>query len=1821
MKKLHFITLLLSFIVSSLSSQNMCEVLVELEMDPNNSCQYLLTAQANDACGGYNFTQFTINAGVNSTDPADIKSIVDEFGGLSIETIGNSLAIITNPGITGSFILEPGMKTTFARLEFENGSTTADVSVGISGTNPDGLATDFTYIEEVDAQCAVANICNCMLNLVPDPNDPCCYVLEATLLGTQCNQLTFSPITVNTFVNGSVNSMINSATARSGFNLSLNGANTLATISSGTNFSNISNGTVQVADLCFENGTAVAPVDLDWQGTSSNGSVITSCTRNTAVDATCNPNPCVCNVGMLADPNDPCKYDVFATTTGDCTGITFNNIDVNSLINAAQSSTIIGVSNLATGTTSTINSATNIDLDNATGWPLNNVPYNIAQVEFGNGPNNATTRVRMTGVISGGAPAVFCDGFFNVDATCVTTPTDCSCQLDLTRIDDCCYEVGVTFSGADCASMNYNQVDFNSASIPALASEIQALIPELGLTATPLSGGNTMGSITSPSNLAIAIGTRIPIGEVCLKNPVNPTVASLSVSMMDAGLLGMSCQDTYEVTACPEPIPFDKLIGDSLSNVPIKIIPVGFNKLQVLANTDDNGVNYGVLIQYDFSSSTIDWIHRSDPNIFYADVVFHPGVQTSYIVGNVPQSASVPDNEGVITTVDLTGQCVDVALFQQTGREQFRKIIYHPSSSFNDHDLYIVGAKNASLPASQNDILFLTNIQTNLVENWYTRINHTGDDEMYRGIIPKPNGDGVVIVGNDSNNNRGAWVEIDDSGNYLDDRILDDRIDLYDGAVLPGGEKLLLGSDFGNRQAIITLWDGGGALFDGIRIPELKEFQELTYDGSFYYTVAQTTAAPNENVIVQFHINGSNQIVIDQALTTQNGESDFTLASINWHSSNYLLYTDGRIPLGPLGIGDFDIYISAYDMTALESECIDEYEVSPEPYNVVAIGPQMSGTVEMLPTPAGGPNCTAITYTCSEYCIEIICDPGWEYSQKSCYQIQFTDTSNVNLPATYMWDIGGDGTIDTMDQNFCYDFDCAGTYDVCLKVTDAFGQEKNICKQVIVAADISPPVCSGVVGPQDTTVLACDRGAIRSWTPPSFTDDCSDVVVTASHTPGDFFPCGTTIVSYTGENKDGLTTTCTFPVVVNCPCAQTDSTSISCGIEPDQFEFYFRLNDLTGGGNCTAAAVTLPGLGNVNVTLNQWDPVTSHLEVAGNIDATAYPFPQNFNLRVDYQCTCSDGSLYDCVHLVPFITPCCDSAFISPSGICKVKEEVFIDVEFFGTVRDIARVDYFVQAAPCPSSRWGGTPYQTSVGYQPLRLLPPFHNQDVCVYACLVLGNDEEPCDTLYTEVSTLTLCSPYDCSLNNQEYCYMGSPINPAPITYNGPLPDCDFKIEWYDDQGNLIPLPPITTTYTPPPLVFRGNPDECFQDYTYEMQLIGVCDTVSCFSTIRLWNDNAPTGSISLNPLENLPLCYGGDATLAYIDSCTMPSGNWTWLGSTDGVTYNTLSGAGNQNPLFNTNRLYADSWYGVTKTNGVCPADTTFYMLPVKDDIVITGFNLDYNDPCRETGLKLSVSYTPCVPSLNGICDCNYTIDWYRNGNLIGSSNSTQPSAGFSYVDPSLNGNYAGVYYAVVTDNCCDNSQRSQTLVADPPIALCVSGPCYICDAGQSFTLTGLVKNGPALGNNCTYQWFVFNQSVGVFQAIVGETALTHTTTKPGIYKLEMVCINGNTQCMKEVEIEVVDCTGNSTTSILTITELNIDLSLAPNPTMDRLLVNVQSDDYSDLELALMDINGVVLQRNRVVNMENEIDVRDYASGMYVVSLLRKGKAVLSKQLVIQ
>jgi len=1675
-----------------------CGVDITLTENPENNCQYDLKISINEKCGGFTFTQFTINTGSDFMDPAEIKSVEDLYGGLNIERPTAALAILTNSGITGQFIFEAGAINTIARFEFENGSNSSEITFGISGTNPEGQARDYSMKGSADANCIVQNPpCVCSIDLRPDPNFICCYDIIAEQIGGQCFNSTYGNIQINTINGGSQTSSMYDEQGYLGNNAVLTGTSMLDIVppTGGWGFlPGVSS--LNVGRVCFDNGTNPENVNLSWQGTGPGGTAL-SCANSVPINASC------------------------------------------------------------------------------------------------------------------------------------PRPIDCSCILDYQQVDECCYEVGVTYTGADCPNLSFTDVVIDATANPGFECEIWDATPAAGavagqtITASPITTGTTQVTFSSSTNLG-NISARQVIGEVCFNNGINPTISNAKVSIMDNSNSGIECEETIEAETCEDPVFGDKLLGDSLSNIPVKVIPVGFNKMQVLANTEENGQNYGVLLQYDLSSGIVDWFHKSDPGMIYNDVAYHPGVRTSYIVGFTSTDPNL-DNESMITTVDkFNGYCIDVVTYAQTGREFFKKIEYVPTSNGVDDELYIVASKNPALPADDKDLLYLMNIKTNLVQNWYEEVNHTPwrDDEMFRGIIPRPNNDGVMIVGNDSNNNRGAWVEIDGNGGYINDRILDDRIDLYDGHIFNNLDKLLVGEEFNVRQAIITLWDQNDVMIDGLIFPSLKSFEELVFDGTHFYAIAHRKAPPEENVIVKFHIE-ANQIIIDKAYDTDNGEPDFKLGKINLHRNNLLLYADARIPQTGAGFGDFDMYVAAYDYNSFESECLEEITLSPGPYNVTSQHAAMTLNPNNLPGPMGGPNCQPITYDCFDYCEPFYCDPGWDYESKGCYEIQFTDTSLVNLPATYMWDINGDGTVDTLAKDFCYDFGCAGTFMVCLKVTDRYGNEKTVCKNVVVGPDTTPPVCSGAVGPSPISVAACKRGAVRSWTPPTFTDDCdSQPTITSTHQPGDFFPCGTTRVTYTGTNKDGLSSTCFFDVRVNCLCAATDSTSISCGVNPDEFDFYFKLDDLSGATSCSAANVTMGGLGTVNVITNVWDPTAKTLEVSGTIQATAYPFPTSFGLQVDYQCRCPDGDPYNCLHNVYFTTPCCDSAYINPEGICTTKDEEFVDIQFWGTVRDIAQVDYYITPAPCTAPPWTtGTPYQSSLGYAPLKIIPSAHSQDICVYACVILGSDELPCDTLKTDIVTLKLCNPYDCSLNDQEFCFMGTPITPAPITYNGPLPDCDFKIDWYDNLGNYIPLPAITTTYQPPALVYRGGPDDCSEDYVYEMQLIGECDTFSCFSTITLWNDDAPEGIIEMDPIENLPLCYGEDITLAHRDSCVDPTGEWTWHSSLDGISYGPIPGAGTANPVYNSNRLYQDHWYAVTKQNGTCPEDTTFFEVPIKPDFTITACNADALDPCRESGVKLSVQYNPCLPSLNGVCNCNYTIDWFKNGQLIGTTNSTQPSSGFTYIDFSLNGNYAGIYYAEVTDNCCGTTKRSLTKLFDPPVKLCISGPCYVCEKGTSFTLTGSLKNGPAIGNNCTYQWYILAPSG--YQAIAGATSITHTTTKCGQYLLDMKCTNGNTSCKQQVEFEVKDCSTNSgnSTSIFQQDQANFDFTIAPNPSSGAFLIERDGTTYEEMEVQLYNVLGQKISTHRMAAGAKSINLEQLESGVYLIRMVSQDDGAKTKQLVIQ
>lgn len=135
------------------------------------------------------------------------------------------------------------------------------------------------------------------------------------------------------------------------------------------------------------------------------------------------------------------------------------------------------------------------------------------------------------------------------------------------------------------------------------------------------------------------------------------------------------------------------------------------------------------------------------------------------------------------------------------------------------------------------------------------------------------------------------------------------------------------------------------------------------------------------------------------------------------------------------------------------------------------------------------------------------------------------------------------------------DFFAVGTTVVTYIATDASGRQTT-CSFNVVVNDVTNPAINGC--PTTITVNANSAagscGTTVSWTPPTVSDNCSTGLnLTSNKAPGDNFPVGTTVVTYTATDQAGRQSTCSFNVVVNdvtAPSTTTCPTTITVNAPP-----------------------------------------------------------------------------------------------------------------------------------------------------------------------------------------------------------------------------------------------------------------------------------------------------------------------------------------------------------------------------------------------------------------------------------------------------------------------------------------------------------------------------------------------------------------------------------------------------------------------------------------------------------------------------------------------
>ncbi|TAK37403.1 MAG: T9SS type A sorting domain-containing protein [Saprospiraceae bacterium] len=646
------------------------------------------------------------------------------------------------------------------------------------------------------------------------------------------------------------------------------------------------------------------------------------------------------------------------------------------------------------------------------------------------------------------------------------------------------------------------------------------------------------------------------------------------------------------------------------------------------------------------------------------------------------------------------------------------------------------------------------------------------------------------------------------------------------------------------------------------------------------------------------------------------------------------------------------------------------------------------------------------------------------------------------------------------------------------------------------------------------------------------------------------------------------------------------------------------------------------------VTQNSPSPLTATPGfVIPALSPATFTIPGMYTLTMTGHC----GN-HDCPCVIKFCLPP-PPPIVNDTAVCRTATTAYIPIYGCPATCNYSQVRWFVK--PCLATTWPTTPYQVSGGSPncaSLLLLPYQYSGETCVQVYAELTLDGSCCVTqLISNIATITLCDPVSCSItnNNGPYCQTGTPTAMQVAFTN--VPPCTYSVQWYHDGQPIIGETGLS--YQPPVLTLPpGTPTStCFIDHTYSVILTGPCGPSTCSTTIRVYNDNADAGQIDMIPFESQPFCPGEDATLVYSPACAeLPSGpppTWTWWSSIVSANsgFSQILGSGTMDGVINTNKLWQTTWYKVIKQNGVCPADEIPFQIVVKDALVITNFTA-VPDPCADTQVTLTVDFTPSpitgTDTDTGV-PCLYVIDWYLDGNLIHTSTSSTSSVSWVYPSPTPGlGSVAGVYYAVVRDNCCPQSAQTWPIIIDPTCVPVISGPCYRC-GNDPVTLQGMMVLPPKgicpNTSGCTYQWYLITN--GVWTAIGSETGLTYSPNAAGHYGFESNC-NG---CIRRDDHTVVQCTSTGTGCVSPVFDqqitAGISVQIRPNPTTEYMTVQISPAPLQNGRVQVVDVNGRILASENIpVNQESHtMSLANLPTGLYFVLIFENDVLVWKDKIV--
>lgn len=96
-----------------------------------------------------------------------------------------------------------------------------------------------------------------------------------------------------------------------------------------------------------------------------------------------------------------------------------------------------------------------------------------------------------------------------------------------------------------------------------------------------------------------------------------------------------------------------------------------------------------------------------------------------------------------------------------------------------------------------------------------------------------------------------------------------------------------------------------------------------------------------------------------------------------------------------------------------------------------------------------------------------------------------------------------------------------------------------------------------------------------------------------------------------------------------------------------------------------------------------------------------------------------------------------------------------------------------------------------------------------------------------------------------------------------------------------------------------------------------------------------------------------------------------------------------------------------------------------------------------------------------------------------------------------------------------------------------------------------------------------------------------------------------------------IEILRYNGCNTTSIDNL-ESNNNIEIYPNPTQDRLTINV-GDNYKDVKMQIFNGHGKVILNQKITDRIEKIDFQYFNNGIYIIVLTQNGKNILTRKII--